>query len=351
MTAAAPRVGRVRSYLEFVAAILFFFVARSAAQRSAATMAGPAWQPLVEQALFLFLLIAIFGAFGLIFDGQQHPIRMQGLPLREGWHSEAGLGLSVGWAAAIVCVLPLTVFGGIAIILSTQAAAWGWFAADAVFFALAAMAEEVAFRGYGFQRFEAVVGPLGASLGFAAFYAIVQSAHPGATRLSVVVSVVFSLVLSLAYVRTRALWMSWGINFAWKASRALLFGLTISGVGSHSSVIEGDPMGPLWLTGGGYGLDSSWVALLVLLAALPVVYRLTRELDFHHNAPVIVPGGVAVDLDAAARRQHEAAMGAEAPAAPPLVQILPATPLPASNSARDAGSASNAGTASADDRP
>ena len=37
-------------------------------------------------------------------------------------------------------------------------------------------------------------------------------------------------------------------------------------------------MGPFWLTGGGYGLDGSWIASIVLLIAFPVVYRLTRDL-------------------------------------------------------------------------
>jgi hypothetical protein len=54
-----------------------------------------------------------------------------------------------------------------------------------------------------------------------------------------------------------------------------------------------------------------------------VVYRVTRELDFRYNVPVVVPGGIPVDLDAAARRQHEEAMGPVEPAAPALVQILP----------------------------
>jgi hypothetical protein len=136
-------------------------------------------------------------------------------------------------------------------------------------------------------------------------------------------------VLSAAYLRTRALWLSWGLNFGWKASRALIFGLAVSGVNSHSPVVQGDPMGPFWLTGGGFGLDGSWVTFAVLVAALPVVFRVTRELDFRYNAPVIVPGGIPVDLDAAARRQHEAAMGPAEPAAPALVQILPAaSPAP-----------------------
>jgi hypothetical protein len=238
------------------------------------------------------------------------------------------VGLAVGWSLAIVCVLPMVLVGGIAIVLILQPSAWGWLAADVAFFALAALGEEIAFRGYGFQRFAHAVGPVGAALGFAAFYAIVQAQAPGSSHASVAVSVVLSLVLSAAYLRTRALWLSWGLNFGWKASRALLFGLAVSGVNSHSPVVQGDPMGPFWLTGGGYGLDGSWVTFFVLLAALPVVFRVTRELDFRYNAPVIVPGGIPVDLDAAARRQHEAAMGAAEPAAPALVQIFPAATPP-----------------------
>ena len=69
--------------------------------------------------------------------------------------------------------------------------------------------------------------------------------------------------------------------------------------------------------------------MLVLLAALPVVFRVTRDLNFRYNAPVIVPGGIPVDLDAAARAQHQTAMGPAAAAAPPLVQIDPAATPPA----------------------
>jgi hypothetical protein len=218
------------------------------------------------------------------------------------------------------------VAGGIAVTVFTQGSAWGWLVADAAFFALAALAEEIAYRGYAFQCFVRAVGPVGATLGFAAIYAIVQALAPGSSRASFIVSLAFSFLLSTAYLRTRALWVSWGLNFGWKASRALVFGLAVSGVSSHSPVVQGDPMGPFWLTGGAFGLDGSWLACGVLLLALPVVFRITRDLDFRYNAPVIVAAGIPVDLDAAARAQHEAAMGAAAPAAPTpaaprLVQI------------------------------
>jgi membrane protease YdiL (CAAX protease family) len=325
----SPTSGRFRAYLRFILAVLWFFVARTLARHEAPALASEQWRPLAEQAMLLFLLLMGYASMGVVFDHQQHPLSAQGLPRRAGWLGEAGLGLAFGWATAIACVLPMILGGGIAIVLLLAPSAWGWLLLDAAFFALLALAEEVAFRGYGFQRFEQSVGSLGAALGFAAFYAIVQALLPGSTRISVAVSLALSFVLSAAYVRTRALWVSWGINFGWKASRALVFGLAISGDNSHSPVVQGNPMGAFWLTGGGYGLDGSWVAFLVLLVAIPVAFRLTRELDYRYNAPVIVPAGIPVDLDAAARTQHEAAMGSAEPSAPTLVQILPVSSQPA----------------------
>jgi membrane protease YdiL (CAAX protease family) len=331
MSFSQPTASRFRAYMRFIVAVLWFFMARAVAHHESLGLTSEQWQPLVEQVIFLALLLAGYAGMGFTLDGQQRPIKEQGLPMREGWLGEAGLGLAVGWALAVACVLPLVVGGGIAIVLILGHSAWGWLAVYVAFFAMVALAEEVAFRGYGFQRFEQAVGSLGAALGFAAFYSIVQALLPGSSHASIAVSIAFSLVLSTAYVRTRALWLSWGINFGWKASRALVFGLAISGDSSHSPVVQGNPMGPFWLTGGGYGLDGSWMAFVLLLVAIPVIYRLTRELDYRWNAPVIVPAGIPVDLDAAARRQHEAAMGTAEPATPGLVQILPVA-APSANS-------------------
>jgi hypothetical protein len=294
MSSSESGSGRLRAYIEFIAALVYFFFARGLAYSAALGLAREqwiqeSWMPLVEQAMLLFLLVIGYACMGFALDHQGHPVQTQGLPRRTGWLQETGLGLAVGWALAVACVLPMIVAGGIAIVLFLGLPAWGWLLADAAFFALAALAEEVAFRGYGFQRFVRAVGPVGAALGYAAFYAFVQTFMPGSSHISIAVSVVFSLLLSMAYLRTGALWVSWGINFGWKASRALVFGLAISGVSSHSPVVQGNPMGPFWLTGAGFGLDGSWVALVLLLAALPVVYRLTRELNQRCHTPEIAP--------------------------------------------------------------
>ena len=65
--------------------------------------------------------------------------------------------------------------------------------------------------------------------------------------------------------------------------------------------------------------------VFALLGLLFATARATRELRHRWAFPEIVGAGLPVDLDAASRRQHEAAMGAPAPApTQPLVQILPA---------------------------
>ena len=346
MTELRKQDSRVRAYLEFVVALFYFIAARVLARRAAGALASASWQPLVEQAMLAFLLLAGYAGIGFSLARQPHPIRTQGLPFRSGWRGELGMGLATGWGIATVCAIAMAVFGGILVRFHPEPAACGWLIADIAYFLLLALVEEVAFRGYGFQRLSRALGSSVAVIGYALLYALLERLQPGANSASIFVAIAFSLALSAAYLRTRALWVSWGLNFGWKASRALLFGLAISGNGSHSSVVEGNPMGSFWLTGGGFGLDGSWFAFLVLLAAIPLIYRITHNLNFHHNMPEIIPGGIPVDLDAAARKQHDAAMGPAAALAPPgLVQIAPiaapASPYPAPSAPEQSSDAAN----------
>lgn len=313
---------RVMQLPRLLLALFYAWFATKLAAHGAAGFTTEHWQPLLEAAMLAFLLLIGFAGLGISFDRQLKPIREQGLPLRQGWPGEVGVGLAFGWSLALAAVLPLVFIGGIVIRLHTSAADWLALGGEALYFALATLAEEVLYRGYAFQKMVRMAGSFNAALVFAAIYAIVEAHLRGANLVSVSVSYLFAMLLAAAYLRSRALWVSWGINFGWKASRALLFGLTIAGVNRHSPVVIGDPVGPFRLTGGGFGLEASWATLVLFLIALPVLFRLTRDLDFQYNVPVIVPGGLAVEIGGAVQRQHDAAMGT-ASTPPPLVQIAP----------------------------
>ena len=136
MSTISPTAGRLRAYLRFIVAVLWFFMARGLAHRLALAEATEQFVPLVEQALLALLLLIGYAAMGFWLDREAHPVNAQGLPWRSGWPTEAGMGLAVGWALAVACVLPMVVGGGIAIVLVLGPSAWGWLAADAAFLSL-----------------------------------------------------------------------------------------------------------------------------------------------------------------------------------------------------------------------
>jgi hypothetical protein len=130
------------------------------------------------------------------------------------------------------------------------------------------------------------------------------------------------LLLAMAYLRTNALWVGWGLHFAYRAVAAILLGLPIAGHGEFGSLADTFTTGPRWLSGGAFGLDAAYLTIPVLLVGLSVLYTATREYAWAFTHPLILPAGYAVEV--APPAAHVAMEKAAAPS--PLVQILPAGP-------------------------
>ncbi len=320
---------RMRSFGWFLIALLYAFLAREFSTRAAHGLASGDWFELAYCGIVLFLLLLGFAVMGMVGQGQQHPLAAMGLARRRGWSNEFALGSALGWGALIACVLPLALFGGMSVTYRLGSRHLVFLVVDLVVLALASLAEEVVFRGYPFQRLMDATGPLTATVLMSLVFAAVHGNNPDFSWAALFTTMLAGLLMALAYLRTRALWVAWGFHFAWNASMAVLFGLPVSGMTTFSPVVSTYTHGPLWLTGGGYGPEGSAVAIVVLLIMMYVLAGATEELKHEHAGPVIVPGGIPVDIDAISRRQHEAAMGPSAP--PPLVQIAPPgapAPLP-----------------------
>jgi uncharacterized protein len=322
---------RIRALLWFLIAAGYFYFARDIAVRAALGLSSGDWLELVNRTILFFLLIVGYAAMGYVGQRQRAPIKAMGLEMRPGWRREIALGAALGWGGMVACVLPIALIGGLVITIYST---WHQFALillDFAILAIAALAEEVAFRGYPFQRLIDAIGPTAATLLISILFGIIHLNNPGVTGASTLVTMLAGWLLALAYLRTRALWVGWGFHVAWNVTMGILFGLPISGITNFSPVIAGNTIGPAWLTGGDYGPEGSAVCAVVLLVLLIVTYIATSDLKHRYAQPVIVAGGIPVDVDAIARRQHEAAMGpasAAEPAAPQLVQIGGIAPLP-----------------------
>jgi uncharacterized protein len=319
---------RIRSFAWFIVAVGYYILARNLAAIAANGLSSGDWYYFVERSILLFLLILGYAAMGYVGQRQRQPIITMGLAIRPGGLREFALGSAIGWAGITACALMIAVFGGLVIRFYTG---WRQFALVPLDFAIllvAALAEEVAFRGYPFQRLIEAANPFIATLLLSGLFALIHINNPGASAASTLVTMFAGWLLSIAYLRTRALWVGWGIHFAWNAAMAILFGLPLSGLTQFSPVIASTALGPTWLTGFDYGPEGSGVAMVVILAMIIVTIKATRDLKHQYAQPVIVAAGIPVDIDAAARRQHEAAMGRSQPAQPQVVQITGVQPQP-----------------------
>lgn len=133
---------------------------------------------------------------------------------------------------------------------------------------MAAVGEELLFRGVLFRILEQAFGTLGALLASALLFGLAHIVNPDSTLVgALAIAVEAGLLLGLAYVVTRNLWFPIGLHLAWNFTQGGVFG-PASGNEPHG-LVRLAFAGPDWATGGALGVEGSalTVALCVALAA------------------------------------------------------------------------------------
>ncbi len=321
------RIPRPLHVALFAIAMVWFFasetVATNAAHGFAVRFALADYEFLLSSAMLLFLLVTGFAALHWIATQQVSVRQTLALPLRPGWPREWAVGAAIGWGLVLGIVLPM------ALMLALRPHAWWqartiWLAlVGLASLAAGTLAQEVVFRGYPFRRLMDGIGPAWATLVMAIVFSLWSPVSLQSPLLSLWITMLFSVLLSIAYLRTHALWLPWGLHFAWSASTSVLFGLPLHGDTQFSVVIETRSVGPLWLTGGAFGPSASLLAVPLLLVGMAVLYRVTRDYAWSYTHEPIVAAGYPMDV--APPPAHEA-MELEAAKPGALVQILPVTP-------------------------
>jgi hypothetical protein len=335
MAAPPPPAGprpRPRSlqFALFLAVIAWFNCARPLAQNAADVLdlrlgLGDL-RPLAESVLLL--LLVVFGIAVLrSIEHRRAPLRLTlGLPRRATSRAEWATGAAIGWGLAVGAVLPMALTRSLNVQLWTAPRAWFLLGLSLLTLACATLAQALAIYGYGFQRLIEATGPVRAALVLIALVAIDAGVTPTPDGTPdggrIVIAMLASLLLCLCWFRTHGLWLLWGLHFAWGAATALVFGLPIAGDTSFTSAVDTRVTGPLWLTGGSYGPAAAAFSVLLLIAAIPVLLRVTGDYAWDYTHPPIIPGGYDVTL---APPAAHAAMEQAAQTAQPatLVQILP----------------------------
>ena len=275
--------GRLRAGWRLLLFIILFVIALFVFSAAAA--------PFLSNRPILFQTVVLAGsavfATGLmmrLFDHQ--PFLAVGLVLEpESWKEVrlgvlGGMGLvisiaAVEWSAGLVAFQPShsdTGSSGVFLVSITGV------------LCVAAANEELLFRGYPFQRLVEGTNPIFAVALSSCLFGWLHATNPHATGLSISNTVLAGILLSLAYLKTRALWLPIGFHFSWNWTMAMV-GLPVSGLEVFQMPWRVVPSAEhIWLHGGNYGPEGGLVATGAL--AIGIAYLSRKQAKTPRPSPM-----------------------------------------------------------------
>ena len=301
--------GNLRPVWRFFLSVVLVFLAYAAAY----LLAGEV-RELIPQAwawygsFFPFQLLALLGSFKVmtrVFE--RKPLAVVGLAFHPDWVKELCVGLGIG------AIMMVSVGGAEGLLALARFArnplparaelAYG----SGLFLVLfiSATNEELAFRGYPFQRLVESLGPTGAVAVSSACFGLAHLGNPHHTWISTVNTMLVGVPFSIAYLRTRSLWMPVGMHFAWNYVQGFVLGLPVSGFAFPHSLLRVQVHDAARLTGSDYGPEGGLLSTGVIVGAGICLFLSSRirisermkelvfgpSLDAAANAPVhILPG-------------------------------------------------------------
>jgi membrane protease YdiL (CAAX protease family) len=299
--------GNLRPVWRFFLSVVLVFLAYSLAH-----LLGREVRDLIPRAgawygfFFLFELLALLGSFKVMTRLFEHkPLGVVGLAFHPCWVKELCVGLGIGGIMMVSlggaeALLGLARFARNTLPARAELAYGSWF----LILLIAATNEELVFRGYPFQKLVESLGPPGAVAVGSAFFGLAHLGNSHHTWISTLNTMLIGIPLSIAYLRTRSLWMPVGVHFTWNYVQGFVFGLPVSGYTSSPSLLKVQVHGAAWLTGSEYGPEGGLLCTMVVVCAgiyffsAPIrMSERMRELvlgpsqDVATNAPIPVSPG------------------------------------------------------------
>ena len=190
------------------------------------------------------------------------------------WLKELCVGGLIGSALMLVPALVLGIFGWIH---------WQWnpegvsvLSSSLLLFAGVAIAEELLFQGFVFQRLISGLGHWAAQLIIAAYFLLTHLNNPGMTgSVKMMASInifLASILFGLAFIQTKSLAMPLGLHFMANFVQGGILGFGVSGTEQSGLLIPAFDDAPVWLTGGQFGLEASFPGLICVVVTLLLLY-------------------------------------------------------------------------------
>lgn len=303
-----------------------WIVVSLAGGRLAGTLSSPAWYDLSREAVTATLLFFGFYAMARLGVPDLRPLSSVGIVRRPGIATEFGRGAALGWGLSLAMVLPALLTGNLRLLFSWDIATVGHALVSMGMLLCFALVLQLILAGLPVRLLVRSVGAnwtVTAVVLIAVLLALNSAAGQG---ISVLFTGLSACLFVFGFLRTRAVWLPLGLQLGWTWSLQLLFGAHSPYTPPTNGPVQNDVFGPVWLTGGPFGPEASTVAILLLVVALIVLFRLTRDYAWHYTYQPITAAGRPMDVAPPAEHVR---MEQQATVAAPLVQIggiVPAEP-------------------------
>jgi membrane protease YdiL (CAAX protease family) len=192
---------------------------------------------------------------------------------RMGWHTQGGLlpritrGVFLGALMAAIAIGLAFVGDRARVHVTPDWRLWIVIALPLLLgLLLAALGEELMFRGYPMRRLADAIGATPAIVVLAVLFGLAHARNPNATPFSIVNVALAAVWLSFAFFSAGGMALAWGAHFGWNAGLAVLFDAPVSGYDFHVPGVEYTPGTHPWVDGGAFGPEGGIVTTLVLIA-------------------------------------------------------------------------------------
>lgn len=201
-----------------------------------------------------------------------------GLVLDRGAVAETARGLLLGVGVAGGSVAGMALFGGLRWVPDgAEWSAGAWFAEGVRamgWFALPAAAEEVLLRGYALAAMARVWGPGVALGGTSVVFGLLHGANPEVGALGLLGVTAAGLWLGALVLKWGSIWPAIGAHLGWNWGIGYGGDVAVSGLEvADAPGYDGLPVGADWLSGGGFGVEASGLAIAALTLAAWMTWR------------------------------------------------------------------------------
>lgn len=205
------------------------------------------------------------------------PLRTLGWTFSNNWFRHLVLGLGLGTLAILMASAVAFAFGGLSFQLNDSAgssAIWLTLIVSLLIFIVGSLSEETIFRGYLLQTFARANLAWQAVIVTSVFFAFAHLGNPNVNEISVFNTALAGIMFGAAYLKTRTLWLPFGLHLTWNWVQGAFLGITVSGLKELTTapLLQRIDSGPTWLTGGDYGIEGGIACTIALVVTTLLIW-------------------------------------------------------------------------------